>query len=314
MYVRHKFIVSKMNIHSISKGRYIVAVSGGVDSVVLLDLLVKDPNLELIIAHVDHGIREDSNQDAVFVEELAEKHGLKFNKLELTLGKEASEDLARRSRYEYLKSLQQKYSANSIITAHHQDDVIETAFINLVRGTGFWGLSSLKSGSSILRPMLNIPKKEIINYANINKLVWREDSTNKDKSYLRNKLRHEVVNKMDDNKRNQMLSLINRAHKTNNDLDRELKNFMYRGLHKGSPVMSRKCFISMPHDISKQVLRRFILDFSQAEIDRESIERATVQIKTLSPGKTIQLSGAEILLTKRSARLKSHSKTGKKRL
>lgn len=126
-------------------GTYIVAVSGGVDSVVLLDMLAKQADLQLVIAHFDHGIREDSKQDALFVAHLAAKYHVPFESERVELGHGASEALAREKRYAFLRMMFKKYNADAIITAHHQDDVIETSMINILRGTGRHGLSSSKA-------------------------------------------------------------------------------------------------------------------------------------------------------------------------
>src|SRR5690606_41547248 len=110
------------------------AVSGGIDSVVLLDMLSHVPGLKLVVTHFDHGIRPDSAQDAVFVEELAAHYGLPFETKRVELGTKASEELARRHRYAFLRDVAARYNAK-IITAHHADDVIETVAINHIRGT-----------------------------------------------------------------------------------------------------------------------------------------------------------------------------------
>ncbi len=111
-----------------SKVQFIVAVSGGIDSIVLLDVLVKS-GAELVVAHVDHGIRADSHEDESFVHRLADKYGLPFVSTRLALGSRASEDLARRERYKWLETVRAQYSAKAIVTAHHQDDVLETIVI-----------------------------------------------------------------------------------------------------------------------------------------------------------------------------------------
>lgn len=301
-------MIAEMNVEIyIKEGKYILAVSGGVDSVVLLDILAKRSGLELIVVHVDHGIRPDSINDAEFVKQLAEKYLLPYEQINLDLGPNASEDLARQKRYEFFNKIKQKHNANTIITAHHQDDVIETCFINLIRGTGTRGLASLKSGE-IERPLLNVTKENILNYAKANILVWQEDSTNNDKNYLRNKVRIDIVPKMSNEQRTKILEIINKAAQINKSLDKEIKAFMYRGLHKGKPVLSRNWFNKLPHDISNEVVRLFLLNNGVKEIDKKTIERITINLKTLPAGKVIQASGVNITLTKRSARLKNSSK------
>lgn len=295
-------------------GKYIIAVSGGVDSVVLLDMLNKNKNLSLVVGHVDHGIRDDSAMDAEFVAKLANKYKLPIEIKQLELGQEASEELARDKRYNFLRQVCQKHGARALITAHHQDDAIETAIINLIRGTGYRGLASLKNTNAVIRPMLNLSKDQILAYAKQNKLTWREDSTNKQINYLRNRIRHQVVAKMDSHQIQKWLHIIETQLVLNDQIDKEVNILLRRGLHKGSPVLNRAWFNKLPHDVSKEIIRYLLVSNDAYDIDKKTIERVVVQIKTLNSGKVIQVHGATIALTKRSARIKSNSKTDKKRV
>ena len=173
----------------VSPKKYLIAVSGGVDSVVLLDMLAKK-HKNILVAHFDHGIREDSKEDAIFVRQLAVKYGVKFFTKREELGANASEEKARRARYKFLRELSEKQNA-TIVTAHHLDDVVETIIINMVRGTGWRGLAVLNA-EDIYRPLINFKKQEIINYAKQNNLKWREDSTNSLNVYMRNIVRHKT--------------------------------------------------------------------------------------------------------------------------
>ena len=293
---------------SVPAGTYIIAVSGGVDSVVLLDLLAKDPNISLIVAHFDHGIREDSAIDAEFVKNLAASYGLPFESERVELGPDAGELAARNKRYDFLRRVFTKYNATAIITAHHQDDVIETSMINIIRGTGRHGLTALKSRNDLVRPILTIPKQELITYAEKNNLQWREDSTNTDTKYLRNKIRHDVVAKMTPGQKGVWLGILENTQNNNEKLDMEIQNLLRRGLHKNQLVLSRSWFIKLPHDVAKEVLHAILKRAKAKEIDKKTIERLVVQIKTLPHGKTLQASGVDIELTKRSARFKTRNK------
>ncbi len=165
----------------------IVAVSGGVDSVVLLDMLMASDHT-LIVAHVDHGIRGlDSAADARFVRALAKKYQLPFVSTELALGKNASEEQARAGRYDFLLEQAKKFDA-TIATAHHQDDLVETVAINITRGTGWRGLAVLNR-KGIVRPLLALTKTQLYRYAVKHQLEWVEDATNRHDTYLRNRLR-----------------------------------------------------------------------------------------------------------------------------
>lgn len=295
-----------MNIEvKLPKGKHVLAVSGGVDSVVLLDLVSKQKDLNIVVAHYDHGIRKDSINDKKLAKELATKYGYKFEYEEANLGPEINEAAARDKRYDFLYRVKQKYGANLLITAHHQDDLIETSMINILRGTGRRGLSSLKSNGEIARPLLDYPKQRLIEYAKQNNLSWNEDSTNKDTKILRNYLRLKIIKKMSDEERSRWLDILNSALKVNTKLDFEIQNLLRRGLHKDQPVLSRSWFIMLPYDISKEVLLSILYKIGLKDIDKKTIERLTVQIKTLPGGKLLQATGVDVILTKRSARFKN---------
>lgn len=177
-------------------GKYILAVSGGVDSVVLLDVLAKESKkrkYEILVAHFNHGIREDSAKDETFVKNLADTYGLEFASAKGHLGKDTSEAKARDARYKFLRQICKKSNADAIITAHHLDDRIETALFNLRRGTGRRGLVPFRDDNDILRPLKNIYKSEILDYAREQKLKWHEDPSNKSEKYSRNVLRNKII-------------------------------------------------------------------------------------------------------------------------
>src|SRR5689334_19288064 len=123
-------------ITDVQPGKYVLAVSGGVDSMVLLHALQGRPGVKLVVAHYDHGIRPDSHEDRHLVQVVAAQHGLPFEYEEDWLGWGTSEETAREARYNFLERTRQRHKSDAIITAHHQDDVLETAIINLLRGTG----------------------------------------------------------------------------------------------------------------------------------------------------------------------------------
>lgn len=181
--------------------KMILAVSGGVDSIVLLDMMAKKYlSDDIIIAHFDHGIRGDSEKDAKFVAELAEKiYHIRYIIREGRLGENASEDTARVARYEFLRRVASENGGAKIYTAHHLDDLVETVAINFVRGTGWRGLAALDS-ADIKRPFLEtewfyepMDKAAIIEYAAKRGLHWREDSTNTSDKYLRNRVRERIA-------------------------------------------------------------------------------------------------------------------------
>ncbi len=168
----------------------VVAVSGGIDSVALLHMLSQQfPDEQFIVAHFDHGIRADSSEDARFVRGLAKKYNYEFAVKREELGEQASEELARHRRYDFLRSVAEKNDA-PLIVAHHLDDLVETVAINFTRGTGWRGLTPFSA--VVERPLLHMTKEELLNYAQRHSLEWREDPTNAKNIYLRNRLRRKI--------------------------------------------------------------------------------------------------------------------------
>ena len=262
--------------------RYIVAVSGGIDSVVLLDMLSKLDGHELVVAHFDHGIRPDSSDDALFVASLAGHYGLPFETQREELGKGASEELARERRYEFLRGVANKYKAR-IVTAHHADDVVETVAINLKRGTGWRGLAVLDS--DIVRPLVGYHKKQLMEYAAKQKLQWREDSTNASDAYLRNRLR-KLVAELPKDERRQLLALRDHQTQAREVIDKEVARLIGPGPH-----YSRYFFTHVPKKVAMECLR-FV---TNARLTRPQLERALLAIKTASKGHAYE-AGAGITL------------------
>lgn len=265
--------------------KYVVAVSGGVDSVVLLDMLV---NNELIVAHFDHGIRTDSAKDAVFVAELAKKYNLPFETKREELGSETSEEKARDRRYEFLRKVAKKHSAK-LITAHHADDVVESIAINLSRGTGWRGLAVLDS--DVVRPLTEMTKSEIISYAKKHKLTWREDSTNKSDKYLRNRIRRKIIG-LDDDAKRQLLALWVTQKSLKLLIDKEVASLVGDG-----PTYKRYFFTHLDTVTAVELLR-FTVD---ARLTRPQLVKTLHAIKTFLPNKTyLAGDGVKINFTSRN--------------
>lgn len=259
---------------------------------VLLDLLRQLSGLELIVAHFDHGIRPDSAEDKKLVQKKSAEHGLPFEFGLGNLGPKASEDIARKARYDFLKLVKEKHSAMAIVTAHHQDDVIETALINLLRGTGRKGLTSLKSTDDIRRPLLAFSKKDIRNYANKQGLEWREDTTNEDVSYLRNYVRLKLVPKLSDEDRHTLLEVLNSAQDTNKELDNILANY----LQSPDKTLSRKAIIQLPHVVGCEVMAAWLRRHGISDFDSKTIQRLVVAAKTLQPGRRVDINNKKYML------------------
>ena len=196
---RFKSYISNDSLCS-EEDRILVTVSGGIDSVVLLDLFVKS-GYNCGIAHCNFNLRaKESDNDEVFVKALAKSYNMpvfskSFNTIEYAeINKLSVQMAARDLRYEWFEDLRLEEGFDLIATAHNKNDILETFFINLTRGTGIHGLTGIKNKTgALIRPLLFATREEIINYAQLNKLEWHEDSSNSTLKYSRNKIRHQVL-------------------------------------------------------------------------------------------------------------------------
>lgn len=262
----------------IEPGKYVVAVSGGVDSMALLDMLAHTPGLELVVAHFEHGIRKDSMEDCRLVEAAAKRYGLVFVYEHGHLGPDTGEATARDARYAFLRKVRAGQGAAGIITAHHQGDVLETAILNMVRGTGRKGLSSLRSTDEIIRPLLDVSKDDLYTYAATHGLTWHEDSTNADERYLRNYIRRNIVPKLSKEQRKELIERITTGAALNEEIDKLLSSYI------SADRLERQWFIMLPHALSCEVLAAWLRQHGAA-FDRRAIDRLVIFSKTARPGK-----------------------------
>ena len=181
----------------------VVACSGGPDSMCLLDLVTKlkdELNLNIIVAHVNHKLRSESEEEAKMVENYAKENNITFELLEITdyINGNFTEEDARKRRYNFFNEIIKKYQASALLTAHHGDDLIETILMRLTRGSNLSGYIGIKEISQnenykTLRPLLSVTKDEIINYLKENNVPYRLDKTNEELKHTRNRYRHIVL-------------------------------------------------------------------------------------------------------------------------
>lgn len=180
--------------------KIIVGVSGGADSVALLDIL-HSFGLECVVAHCNFHLRgEESNRDAFFVEELCKKYNLKYERIDFdteayaAINSVSIEMAARELRYNWFEQLRVIHMADKIAVAHHRDDSVETILLNLVRGTGIRGLTGIAPVNGyVIRPLLSLSRDEIVEYLKDRRLSFVDDSTNNEDMYARNKIRLNVI-------------------------------------------------------------------------------------------------------------------------
>lgn len=189
-------------------GVVVVGVSGGPDSVCLLHVLNRlcgpegpYPAISLHVAHLDHGLRGEAGRaDAAFVADLAAQWGMPCTLGEADIPALAQknhrsvEETARQARYAFLRQVAAAVGAGRIAVAHHADDQVETLVMHWLRGSGLAGLAGMRAlEGDIIRPLLDISRAEILRYCEQHQLSYREDVSNQDRRYLRNRIRHDLL-------------------------------------------------------------------------------------------------------------------------
>jgi len=250
----------------IKKTPIILAISGGVDSMVLLDIC-KDTfeKNDMRIVHINHKVRKESTKDKLLIENYCEKHDLDFTYKELsfTENERKTEEILRKKRYEILEEQRLKHKAQYIITAHHLDDKIETFIFRMIRGSSLNGLLSPKLiDGSIFRPLLNASKDEIIKYANDKQLKWNEDITNKDTTFSRNSIRHEILplfNKIHESSAKNIKTLLEDLQKW----DDFHKTFIEKWMKKHPLPFTCDSFLELPDIIQKELLSQLVRPYGE---------------------------------------------------
>ncbi len=208
--------------------KLILAVSGGIDSVVLLDLLHRlqsQTGWDMVVAHLDHAQREDSFDDATFVSQLAEMYDLPFV-MGVLPREPMTETAMRQARHNWLEDVRRESQAAAIVTAHHRGDRMETAVWHAIRGSDRIGLTSLRARRNYLvRPLIGFGRGDIITYAASRNLQWREDPSNADRRYTRNTIRHELIHHaptVDAHYHNNFSSWLDHLETVNDRIDTKL--------------------------------------------------------------------------------------------
>lgn len=188
--------------------RIVVAVSGGVDSVVLLHVLwslAEAPAQRLHLAHLDHRLRETSGRDADFVRRLADRLGLPVSVESVDVAQsardhgESLERAGRRCRRDHWQRIRAEYDCQWTALGHHAQDQAETVLLRLMRGAGLTGLGAMRplAHESVVRPLLEISRADIEAYASANDLAYVHDTTNDERTFVRNRVRHDLLPQME---------------------------------------------------------------------------------------------------------------------
>ena len=206
--------------------KVIAAVSGGPDSIAMLDILIKlknskDFDFEVVVAHVNHMIRDDATADEQYVENYCKKNQVKFYVQRIDVNKYANnnkmgiEEAGRKIRYNFFDEVMKITKSNKIAIAHNKNDKVETIMMNIIRGAGLAGLKGIESkrNNKYIRPLIECERNEIENYCNENKLEPRIDKTNFENDYTRNKIRNVVLPYIKEEFNPNFIETINRLSK-----------------------------------------------------------------------------------------------------
>ncbi len=281
--------------------KILVAVSGGVDSVALLSLLSALANQyrwKLSVAHYNHGMRPDASHDAMLVGALADQYGYPFY-----LGKyeysDFSEAALRKARYEFLELIRRDTGYDYVVTAHHNNDFLETAIFNTIRGADREGMVALKPRrGNIIRPLLPFSKPELIVYANLLKLAYSEDRSNSDVAYSRNFVRNVLLphasikyKNFHHNMNRRLANLIEINVKINTGLSR-LADRLVDYEDKNSIQFDGQQFASLPAVVQKSLMVFLIKRLQPSHsLTKINIAKAVRFVETSSSGSQMPLPG-----------------------
>lgn len=263
-----------------------LGISGGADSVFLLHQLLNSPlQLSIILAHLNHNLRgKESQADQKFIERLAKEKQLKLeiSQAKLTAKKGNLEENARQTRYQFFQKIAKKHQADWILTAHHLNDQVETVLFNLTRGTlgqGINGIQAINTEEKLLRPLLNISKKEILQWLKNNKVTFRNDSSNKNLQFSRNRLRLKVIPELEKINPN----FLETFHQSLQNLQAAqqfsqlaVENWLKKHLQQNSSTNIQSfpldIFLAQPTILQKNILQSLYQQINQKSLTKQQIQ------------------------------------------
>ncbi|MGA9212716.1 tRNA lysidine(34) synthetase TilS [Kaistella sp.] len=285
--------------------RFLLAVSGGVDSMVLAELF-KIQDLKFQVAHINYHLRgKDSDFDQKIVEDFCSKNQIKFHLYEVS-GKDKKpensvQNWARNLRYNFFRKIQKEENIDFIVTAHHLNDQLETFIINLSKASGIKGLSGIPANENkTLRPFLHFTKNEIYDFAKENRIEFREDLSNKKNDYLRNFIRNEIAPKLFETNENFLENFgksISYLNQTKNFVEEKISEIEKEIItHKEDYfIINKEKFFNQNDFVQFEILRKYgfndvdeIKKIKKAETGKQFnsgeylliIDRKTLNLKT----------------------------------
>ena len=302
-YFKNFFIENDINL---AEDKYLLAVSGGIDSMVLFDLFLKN-NINFSVASCNFQLRgKDSDNDLKFVENICIKNSINFYSTVLdvdkfsTMRKISTQMAARELRYDFFKKILEKHKYSYIVTAHHLDDNIETIIFNFIKSTGYKGLVGIPfNKNKILRPLINTSKEEIEDYAVSNNISWRLDKSNNSNKYSRNKIRNEVIpllKEINPSLGKSLTESLKRIQKLSHDIKPRIDLFIQKFVDfKDDYINIKKDFID---DIEKYEILLFDF-FHDYGFNYSQIENIIKSLKAKNQKKFISLN-YELIIERKS--------------
>lgn len=288
--------------------KVLCALSGGSDSVAMVDILSKlsdEMGFEIFLAHVNHNIREEAKNDEEFVREYSEKLGVKCfikNADVLAYAKEkgiSTELAGREIRYAFFDEITKKYNIDKIATAHNKNDSAESILLHIIRGCGIDGLSGIPviRDDNIIRPVINLSKEEIVKYCKENNLMYVEDKTNFKTDYTRNKIRLKIIpqieNEINENFINTLVNNSKIYRQTSDFLDNYTKKVYDECCSdKGLEI----CKISKEADIVvKTAVQMYFVEYKgkNEKLPLSNVEKIVELIRRNQTSKTLNLPGGD---------------------
>lgn len=267
-----------------STRRYLIAVSGGRDSVALLHWLLALGYRKLIVCHFEHGLRGRAGKaDARFVERLAQKHALPFESGAADIRALAREQrwsietTARRERLAFFARIAKRRRCPTIFLAHHADDQVETFLLNLFRGAAGRGLGAMRVCSvhgslALRRPLLGIWRSEIDDYVAHHRLKFREDATNLDLAARRNQMRHKIIPWLEKQLGRKIRATIWRAAAVLAEEEDLLETLTPVSLTK-SESLATVAILAQPPALQRRVIRQWLAQHAVADVGFDDVER-----------------------------------------
>ena len=270
-----------------NEDKLILGVSGGPDSLCMLDLLYKikqkkELNFEIIVAHVNHMIREEAESDENFVKEFCRKRNIEFISKKIDIKNVANtekiglEEAGRKERYKFFDEILAKKMFNKIAIAHNKNDVAETILMNIFRGTGITGLKGIEAKTEkYIRPLLNCERSEIEKYCKENNLTPRIDKTNFENTYTRNKIRNIVIpyiqKEFNPNIIETMYRLSNLVKEEETYIKKEVQK-KYTEILISEDIEEKKSKQNSKEEKNNEIKKQIILDLKKFNLEEKVIK------------------------------------------